>query len=245
MPQPPTRIDLQRDGERVDLTTLGTPPGARPRSRSGRRIRRGHQRPGLHGLEVLETDLGETDRCEPAIAVAFLRLGVGARGAHCRRGSQRSPRHATIPPAPFSSAPTFSQRPSSSPRSADSSPVNPPENNRPWRRRTTTRDAAHADMGLGGSATLSTSPGERISTCDQAVGTCSRSGMLMHLAGYRPWQRASTTLSDDPTRSRRSSKCPLGAIRRRGRSRSGAVDLGVVMLYIVLYVSNSYTGVPH
>ena len=43
-----------------------------------------------------------------------------------------------------------------------------------------------------------------------------RSGMLLHLADYRPWQGVSTTISDHPTRSRRPWKCrsawfdPLG-----------------------------------
>ena len=38
--------------------------------------------------------------------------------------------------------------------------------------------------------------------------------MLLHLAGYRPWQRATTTLSDHPTRSRRFSKCRDAWLRR-------------------------------
>ncbi len=48
-----------------------------------------------------------------------------------------------------------------------------------------------------------------------------RSGMLLYLADYRPWQQASATLSDHPTRSRRPWKCRSRAGRRSG----GLIDL--------------------
>ena len=48
---------------------IGPPARSSPRSRSGREIRRGDQRPGLHGDEDPWRQVGQIDRCEPAIAV--------------------------------------------------------------------------------------------------------------------------------------------------------------------------------
>ena len=68
-------------------------------------------------------------------------------------------------------------------------------------------------------------------------------------AGHRTpnLQRTTGSLSNETTSEARQAtpEVPFGAVTRRGCSRSGTVDLSGMVLYLVLYVSHSYAGLPH